>query len=57
MACEREAVMKVIVKLKRALADELSDCPKECREKAINRVIIHQLELEDLLAQEPTFSR
>ena len=57
MGCEREAVLKLIVKLKKGLAEDLADCPRECRDKAINRVIIHQLELEELLAEEPTFSR
>lgn len=56
MACEREAVMKVIVKLKRDLADELSDCP-ECRERAVNRVLVYQLELEELLAEESVFGK
>ena len=56
MACEREAILKLLVKLERDLSVALTDC-SNCRRKALERLEIYKTELEDLLAQEPTFSR
>ena len=56
MACEREAILKLLVKLERNLFNVLAECPN-CRKKALERLEIYKTELEDLLAQEPTFSR
>lgn len=56
MTCEREAILKLLVKLERDLAHALSTCG-DCRKKAMERLEIYKTELEDLLAQEPTFSR
>ena len=44
------------MKLERDLARVLAEC-NECRRKALDRLEIYKAELEDLLAQEPTFSR
>ncbi len=56
MGCERETVLKILVKIQRDLWEQLRDYP-ECRRKALERIEIYKTELEDLLAQEPTFSR
>ena len=52
----REAILKLLVKLERDLSNTLAFCG-ECRRKALERLGIYKAELEDLLAQEPTFSR
>ena len=46
----------MLVKLERDLAKVLVEC-SECKRKALERLEIYKAELEDLLAQEPTFSR
>lgn len=56
MGCERESVMKVLVKLRRDLARRLAQWP-EARSVALEIVEIYKAELEELLAEEPTFKR
>jgi len=56
MGCEREAILRVLVKLKRDLSRDLSAWP-EARKKALERVAIYQTELEELLAEEPTYGK
>ncbi len=55
MACEREAVLKLLIKLRRDLSMRLSDCRK-CRDKALEAIEAYKAELEELLAEEPTYS-
>ncbi len=57
MGCEREAIMRLLVKLERDLASGLERCPEECRRRALERVQIYKLELEELLYEEPVFGK
>jgi len=52
--CEREATLRLLVKLRRDLSRDLKQWPG-ARERAIERVLVYQAELEELLAEEPTY--
>ena len=56
VGCEREAILRLLVKLKRDLSRDLRDWP-EARERALERLLVYQAELEELLAEEPTYGR
>ncbi len=48
--------MRLLVKLKRDLSRDLREWP-EAREKALERILVYQAELEELLAEEPTYGK
>ena len=56
MTCEHEAIMRLLVKLKRDLARDLRRWP-EAKKKALERLGVYQAELEELLAEEPTYGK
>ncbi len=56
MGCEREAILRLLVKLKRDLARDLAGWP-EARRRALERLAVYQAELEELLADEPTYGK
>ena len=56
MECTREPVMRIIAKLKRDINRYLAEWP-EAQKRALELVLIHQAELEELLAEEPTFGK
>ena len=56
VACTREAVMRLLVKLKRDLSRDLKPWP-EARKLALERIAVYQAELEELLAEEPTYGK
>jgi len=56
VGCEREAILRLLVKLRRDLSRDLRDWP-EAREKALERLMVYQAELEELLVEEPTYGK
>jgi hypothetical protein len=56
MGCEREAILRVLVKLERELNRRLARWP-EARSEALEALRVYKTELEELLAEEPTFGK
>lgn len=55
MSCERETVLKLLVKLRREI--RALDIDKQAKAKVLEKIRSYELELEELLAEEPVFSR
>ncbi len=55
MGCEREAVLRLLAKLEYELAEALKGCP--CRDKALERLLVYEAEIKELLREEPTFGK
>ena len=53
--CEREALLRLLARLEVELAKDLEGCPLECKRKAIARLELYELELKELLREEPVF--
>ena len=56
MGCEREAILRLLVKLERDLRKRLDRWPK-ARDEALEALRVYRAELEELLAEEPTFGK
>ncbi len=56
MGCEREAILRLLVKLERDLRRRLSRWP-EARAEALEAVEVYKAELFELLADEPTYGK
>ncbi|BAF34746.1 hypothetical protein APE_0722b [Aeropyrum pernix ovoid virus 1] len=54
--CEREAILRLLVKLKREMNMRLAGWP-EARKRALEAIELYEAELEELLAEEPTFGK
>lgn len=53
--CEREAILKLLVRLRREIQG--LDIDERAKKKVLEKLRVYELELEDLLASEPVFSR
>ena len=53
MGCEREIVLKLLIKLRRDI--ELLDIDDYAKGKVLEKIRVYELELEELLAEEPVF--
>ena len=57
MRCEREAILRLLARLEAELPEALKDCPVECKEKVVDRILIYEQELKELLREEPVFGK
>jgi len=56
MGCEREALLRLLVKLERDMRHRLSKWP-EAKREALELIELYKTELFELLAEEPVFGK
>jgi len=54
--CEREAILRLLIKLERDMNRRLSKWP-EARREALELIELYKTELFELLAEEPTYGK